>query len=131
MLPNGVTQLTCWSVVSVVVHVEIEMSPKMKSFSSAVKDDEERECAHTSLKVRHSPDPTRPDAVRSTPISVKVNGCVALPLLIDPNALSGFALMSAAVLGRRPQQGSTLALKQVLAKGEGVLPVPVDLSIQT
>jgi hypothetical protein len=47
----GSLALRCWSSVLVEVHVSNSTSPKMKSFSSAVNDDDERECAQTSLNV--------------------------------------------------------------------------------
>src|SRR3954447_7872020 len=120
-----------WSVVLVAEQVEMLTLPKMKSLSSAENEDDERECAQTFLNVSHAPASTSPEAVRSTPISENVNGWTWTPELIEPAALSGFALRAASPPGRRPQQGSVFALKQVLAAGLGVLPVPVDLSIQT
>src|SRR4051794_2437713 len=105
--------------------------PKMKSLSSAENEDDERECAQTFLNVSQAPAWTSPEAVRSMPISENVNGWTVASALIEPAALLGLALSAASPPGRRPQQGSIFALKQVLAGGLGVLPVPVDLSIQT
>ena len=59
------------------MQVEIETSPKMKSFSSAENEDDERECAQTFLNVSQAPGGTRPDLVRSTPISENVDGWTA------------------------------------------------------
>ena len=79
-------------------------SPKMKSFSSAEKEDDERECAQTFLNVSHAPSSTRPDAVRSMPISLKVYGCVAAPALIEPAALLGLSLSAALRRGGGPSR---------------------------
>ena len=113
------------------VHVFSSTLPKMKSFSSAVNEDDEREWAHTFLNVSHTPGGTRPDAVRSMPISLNVNGWMAAPELMEPAALLGLSLSAALPFGRRPQQGACWALKHVLPAGLGVLPVPVEKSIHT
>ena len=70
----------------VALHVSRSTSPKMKSFSSAENEDDEREWAHTLWNVRHSPSSVRPAWVRSTAISVNVNGWIAALELIEPAA---------------------------------------------
>ena len=123
--------LRCWRLVLVVEQVLSSTLPKMKSFSSAVNEDDEREWAHTSFALKQVPGGTRPEAVRSTAISENVKGYTAARLLMEPSARAVFSLSFAFPPGSRPQQGSVFALKQVLKAGLGVLPGPVDLSIHT
>src|SRR5580765_8542229 len=101
----------------------------MKSFSSAEKDDDAREWAQKRRATRHAPGGTSPEALRSTPISENV----LVAASIEPAALSELVISPSLALppGRMPQHGATLALKQVLPAGLGVLPVPVEKSIQT